>query len=102
MRSIGCERFLFSNVVVNEILSNFREDYDWMLSRLKGFDVSPERCDGGFNSELELMDYSTNFIGNLLGLVDSRDVNFEYVRHPQTVAKLVDLLALKLHRGLVI
>lgn len=102
VRSIGCERFLFSSVVVNEILSNFREDYDWMLSRLEGFDVSPERCDGGFNSELELMDYSTNFIGNLLGLVDSRDVDFEYVRHPQTVAKLVDLLALKLHRGLVV
>ncbi|MFD3302224.1 hypothetical protein [Aquipseudomonas alcaligenes] len=102
LRSIGCERFRFSSAVVNEVINNFREDYDWMLNRLEGFDVSPERCDGGFNSELELMEYSTNFIGNLLGLVDSRDVDFEYVRHPQTVAKLVDLLALKLHRGLVV
>lgn len=101
VRSIGCEKFFFSGALVSEVINNFREDYDWMLNRLEGFDVSPEQCDTGFNSEHELMDYSTNFIGDLLGLVDSRDIDFECVRHPQTVAKLVDLLALKVHRGLV-
>ncbi|MGA4533301.1 hypothetical protein ACPA1H_23470 [Ectopseudomonas chengduensis] len=101
VRSIGNEKFLFTDTVVSEVINCFREDYDWMSERLEGFDVSPELCDKGFNSEHELMEYATNFIGNLLGLVDSRDIDFECIRHPQTVAKLVDLLALKLHRGLV-
>lgn len=100
LRGIGSEKFRFSRALVRRVVEEFRDDYEWMSQRLEGFDSETEAdgADDGFGSAEELLDYSTGCIGDLLGLVDTREMNFALVNHPQTVARLVDLLAVQLHR----
>lgn len=99
-RTFGSERFRLSRHFVQMIIDKNQDDYSWMQARLDNFDLEQGHDGTGFSSAEELMDYATQFIGDLLAMVDTREIDFDFVRHPRTVAKLVNLLARQIHRGL--
>ncbi len=102
LKNIGTNKFRFSNQYIKRILDTFHDDYAWIKNRMN--DSFNERIDinndDGFSNEWELMDYSTNYIDDLVKLLDNVLIPFELVKHPQTVAKLVDLLMNKIYEDL--
>lgn len=98
LRNIGTNKFRFSNQYIKRILDTFHDDYTWIKNRMnESTDI--EDMDG-FSDEWELMEYGTNSINDLVKLLDNVPIPFELVKHPQTVAKLVDLLMNKIYEDL--
>lgn len=102
LRKIGTNKFRFSNQYMAKVLETFKDDYAWIQKRMNdSFDESLDSNDvGGISNEQELMEYSTSYIDDLVKLLDNVPIPFELVKHPQTVAKLVDLLMQKIYNDL--
>ncbi|MBD3842729.1 MAG: hypothetical protein IE909_12765 [Campylobacterales bacterium] len=99
LRPIGSSKLKFSGKLINKVLETYREDYEWIQQRMQdslkeNIDVNGQE---GINNEHELMEYATLFINDLVNLVGVDNVDFELVKNPQTVAKLVNLLAVKIY-----
>lgn len=99
LRGIGTNKFRFSNQYMANVLETFKDDYAWIQNRIK--DSLEEALDAndtsGISNEHQLMEYSTNYIDDLVKLLDTTPIPFELLKHPQTVAKLVDLLMRKIY-----
>jgi len=102
LSKLGTNKFRFTNQYIANVLNTFHDDYHWIQTRLG--DLLDEFTDvedvSGFSNEWELMDYSTNYIDDLVKLLDNVPIPFELVKHPQTVAKLVDLLMNKIYNDI--
>lgn len=102
LKSIGTNKFRFSNQYINKIIDTYHDDYTWIQKRLN--DPLDEFLDmddiSGFSSEYEIMEYSTNYIDDLVMLLENISIPFERIKHPQTVAKLVDLLMIKIYEDM--
>lgn len=98
LRCIGKEKFNFSGEYLSAVLSEFREDYDWIRCRMgaKFDEVVNYDSTLGISNENELLDYSTNYIDELVQLTNSEHLPFSLEKTPQTIAKLVDFLAQKI------
>jgi len=99
LRPIGSSKFKFSKKLIKKVLDTHREDYEWIQQRMQ--DTLEENINindqEGVTSERELMEYATFFIDDLVSLIGANKVPFALIKHPQTVAKLVDLLAVKIY-----
>jgi hypothetical protein len=102
LRKLGTNKFRFTNQYIANVLNTFHHDYHWIQTRLG--DLLDEFTDvedvSGFSNEWELMEYATNSINDLVRLLDNVPIPFELVKHPQTVAKLVDLLMNKIYNDI--
>jgi len=102
VRKIGSQKFQLSNQYVNKVLEEVREDYAWILKRMDdSLDEWLNLNDtSGISTERELMVYSTDYIDDLVQLIGDKPIPFKLEKHPQTVAKLVDILAVKIYKEL--
>ena len=106
IRKIGNTKFKFSNKLIKNVININRSDYEWIISRI-GEDFREdfrenlnEDNDIGISTENELMWFATESIDVLANMVGSENINFKLEKHPQTVAKLVNLLMIKINRAL--
>lgn len=95
---IGSEKFQFSDKYIARVLENFHDDYAWIKQRMGAdFDNNPILVNDGVSTETELMFYSTNYISDLVNIIGINEFPFQLIKHPQTIARLTDILANKIH-----
>jgi len=94
IRPIGKTKFKFHPQLIEEVVHNHKDDYDWITTRLSCLKKEYNEIDAksGIKNEHELMWFSTDYIDDLYFLVKNKDISFKKEKHPQTVAKLVDIL----------
>lgn len=98
LRKIGSEKFKFSGTFIQRAIAANQEDYDWIVSVMgEDFKETPESLSAeGVDSEHELMHYATQFIPNLVELAGEFAKDLKLDDTPQTVARLVDKIMLRL------
>ncbi|MGD9975477.1 MAG: hypothetical protein AB7S77_20645, partial [Desulfatirhabdiaceae bacterium] len=96
---VGNNKFTFSNTFIQKMLEKKKDDFVWIQNRIKDSleEALAANDASGISNEQELMEYATNYIDDLVKLLDTTLIPFELVKHPQTVAKLVDLLMRKIY-----
>ncbi|MDR8017920.1 hypothetical protein [Ectopseudomonas guguanensis] len=97
-RKIGSEKFKFSGQFIQRAIAANQEDYEWIV-RVMGedFKETPESLSAeGVDNEHELMHYATQFIPNLVELAGDFAKDLKLDDTPQTVARLVDKIMLRL------
>lgn len=95
LRPIWKSKFKFSSNFIDRIIKENENDFGWIVDRLND-DLSEDRVVEGIETEEELMQFSINYIDDLVTLLGNTPVPYELLNHPRTVAKLVDTLKLKL------
>ncbi len=98
LRKIGSEKFKFSGQFIQRAIAANQEDYEWIV-RVMGedFKETPESLSAeGVDNEHELMHYATQFIPNLVELAGEFAKDLKLDDTPQTVARLVDKIMLRL------
>lgn len=98
LRKIGCEKFKFSGTFIQRAIAANQEDYDWIVGIMGAdFKETPESLSAeGVDNEHELMCYATQFIPSLVELAGDFAKNLKLDDTPQTVARLVDKIMLRL------
>lgn len=98
LREIGSEKFRFSGQFIQRAIAANQEDYDWIVSVMgEDFKETSESLSGnGVDNEYELMHYATQFIPNLVEIAGDFAKDLKLDDTPQTVARLVDKIMLKL------
>lgn len=98
LRKIGSEKFKFSGKFIQRAIAANQEDYDWIVSVMGAdFKETPETLSAeGVDSEHELMHYATQLIPNLVELAGDFAKGLKLDDTPQTVARLVDKIMLRL------
>ncbi len=101
--SIGSTKFKFSGKFIMKAIEANKDDYEWIVNIMeREFAETDETlCAQGVETEYELMDYSTNYIDDLVKLLGNVSITFELVKHPQTVAKLVNLLINEIYKKVI-
>ncbi len=96
---IGSSKFKFSNRLIRKIIDENAEDYGWIDKRMNGNlkEIFDTNDNSGISTESELMWLATEHIDRLVEMVGGVDsIGFELKKHPQTVARLVDLLMIRI------
>ena len=96
LSSISGEKFKFAGSLIQSWIDDYyKEDYQWVLDRIpQGLsnDFLIDTKEEGVQSEIELMNYATNYIDELSSMVSSKFIDFSLSKHPQTVARLVNAM----------
>jgi len=95
--TIGNTKFKFSKKLIQKIVAQHEEDYKWINNRMQDSltEVLNESDNLGVSTETELMWIATEQIDQLVEMLGKENIRFELKKHPQTVAKLVDLLMMR-------
>ncbi|QOR37433.1 hypothetical protein HNO52_02075 [Billgrantia diversa] len=100
--TIGNQKFQFSRKYIQSTLLAFESDYEWIKARMNDSLDEPLEAnyDNGVSSEGELMRFSTKSIPALVSLLGNYVIPFELKNDPQTVARLVNILAGQIYETL--
>ncbi len=103
LRGLPGSGFRFSSAYVEDVVKQFQNDYDWIKNRINDDFYEDIFLDDleGFSNEKDILLYSTRCIDYLVELLGGESIPFEVVRHPQTVAKLVDLVMNDVYKKLI-
>lgn len=98
LRELGNEKFKFSGKFIQRAIAANQADYDWIVSIMsEDFKETPESLNSdGIDNEYELMDYSVKFIPKLVELAGDFSKDLLIDESPQTVARLVNKIMLRL------
>lgn len=94
LKELSGGNFRFSSAYVKGVVECFQDDYDWIKNRINDDFYEDIYLDDleGFSNEKDILLYSTRCIDYLVELLGDKIIPFEVTCHPQTVAKLVDLV----------
>lgn len=97
-RSVGDTKFRFSQSLIESVLSKYHDDYSWIKSRMDdSLHEKYESTDSTIGSEEELLNFSIKMITYLEQLIGKEYLPTElFGNTPRDVAKLVDILKIKL------
>ncbi|QHD50385.1 hypothetical protein [Vreelandella aquamarina] len=100
LRGISGHSFKFSSKYYERVMLQFESDYSWIKKRISDDFYEDIYADDleGFSDEKDILLYSTRCIDFLLSLLKNKVVPFDVVDHPQTVAKLVDLIMVDIYK----
>ncbi len=100
LRKIGNKKFQFSGKLIQRWIEEyFKEDYVWLLDRI-GSEYSENFAINttieGTETEMELMEYSTEYIDELIAMITHKSIAITIKKNPQTVAKLVNMIRMEI------
>lgn len=100
LRGIGNTKFRFAGSLMRQALEANKDDYLWITSVMgKGFSENEESLNSdGIQNEYELMIFATKSIPALIDLAGEESLSLKIDDSPQTVARLVDKIMIKLSR----
>lgn len=98
LSNLKSDKFRFSGQFIWRAITANQEDYDWIVSVMgEEFKETPESLSAeGVDSEDELMHYAVQYIPNLVELAGDFAKDLKLDDTPQTVARLVDKIMLRL------